>query len=88
MAEDPVNEESKLITAGNESSSKSTIDYNRDNMILTYNQAIRRTIGGSEKRSQPLKNYLFQIVILFVAIFALNGPNFLILGLPFMKSAP
>ena len=38
MAEDdPINEESKLITNGNESSSKSTIDYNRDNMILTYN---------------------------------------------------
>ena len=51
MADDPVNEESKLLTAGNESSSKSTIDYERDNMILTYNQAIRRTIGGSHKQS-------------------------------------
>lgn len=51
MAEDPVNEESKLLSAGNDSSSKSTIDYDRDDMILTYNQAIRRTIGGSYKKS-------------------------------------
>lgn len=52
--------------------------------VYDYNKAISTTIDFERSFSGKL----FQIMIIFVTTSALNSSNFLILGLPFMKSAP
>ena len=64
----------------------SSVDYDKEGQVLSYNQAIKRTIGGPKTRN--CRSRIFQLLIIFIAVLALNSCNFLILGLPFMKSAP
>ena len=54
-------------------------------VVLDYEQAIVSTMD----RKRPCgSGRLAQIIIIFVAIMATNASNFIILGLPFMKSEP
>jgi len=64
----------------------SSANYSQTGQVLSYQQAIKRSIGSKE--DSEWRRYLFQIMILFVSVMSLNSCNFLILGLPFMKSQP
>lgn len=44
-------------------------------------------MGGNSKE-RTLRSSMFQFIVMFIGAFALNSCNFLILGLPFMKSVP
>lgn len=65
------------------SKKSSSINYDKTGVVLTYDKAIRRTIGP--KGNLGCSRYLFQIIVIFIALMTLNSCNFLILGLPFMK---
>jgi hypothetical protein len=54
-------------------------------LILNYEEAIESTM---DKKAFCCSGRLAQIIIIFVAIMATNASNFIILGLPFMKSEP
>ena len=56
--------------------------------VFTYEQAVNETIGRDEKGGRTFRGSIFQLTIIFVALMALNSSNFIILGLPFMKSEP
>jgi len=90
--EHPEQSEPLLPNNTSHSQQSSRIDYSQQDLILSYSKAIKRTTGngqetGPEARS-PFRRHLFQISSLFISIMALNSCNFLILGLPFMKSEP
>ena len=57
---------------------------NDDQPQYDYDKAIKSTIDYR----RPCMGKFFQILILFVSIMAINASNFVILGLPLMKSEP
>lgn len=56
--------------------------------VLTYDEAVNKTIGRNDQGGRTFRGSIFQVTIIFVALMALNSSNFIILGLPFMKSEP
>lgn len=75
-----------MSSKGGPSKDSRSIDYEKTGLVLTYEKAIKRTIGP--RGNMGCSRYFFQILVIFVALMTLNSCNFLILGLPFMKKMP
>jgi hypothetical protein len=52
--------------------------------VYDYDQAIETTVDYN----RPFFGKIAQTIIVFVALMVLNSANFIIMGLPFMKSEP
>ena len=52
--------------------------------VYDYDQAIQTTVDPD----RPFFGKIAQMIIVFIGLMTLNSSNFIIMGLPFMKSEP